>query len=457
MPPVQPRSSWRPTKQGVEDPRSAFVLSPFTRVARAHALLAAGDALVAFALAKSVFFSASAAESKFKVALYLLLTMAPFAVVAPLIGPVIDRMAGGRRLMLLASAGARSLLAFAMVSQLKTLVFFPLAFLMLVSSKTYTVALKAVVPGVVHGEDELVEANSKLGLITGLAGVLAAVPGGLLFLLDAPSLIVALAALVFATGMVVGLRIPALAVAPQRANAAEKAELRSAGIFLAASAMAVQRAVVGFLTFQVLFLFRREHVANVWFGVVLAFSTGGSLAGNAIAPILRRAIREEIILCLALATIAVTGVLTSLTGGRLAAAVLCGAAGIAAGTGRLAFDSIVQRDAPDANKGRSLATFETRFQLAWVGAAFFPVLLPIPGRAGFLIIGVGTAFALVSYLLGMRAVNAGRPAPEPLWRQARRRVRDRDANPPASGGRRRRWRSGSKASLPPPDPRQRRP
>jgi hypothetical protein len=343
-------------------------------------------------------------------------------------------------------------LAFAMVSQLKTLVFFPLAFLMLVSSKTYTVALKAVVPGVVHSESELVEANSKLGLISGLAGVFAAVPGGLLFLLDAPSLIVALAALVFAAGMVVGLRIPAVTVAPQKANATEKAELRGAGIFLAASAMAVQRAVVGFLTFQVLFVFRREHVANIWFAVVLAFSTGGSLAGNAIAPILRRTIREELMLTITLGTMTLTGVLVSLTAGRLSAAFLAGAVGIAAGTGRLAFDSIVQRDAPDANKGRSLATFETRFQLAWVGAAFFPVLLPIPARIGFLVIAIATGSALVTYMIGMRAVEAGRPVPQPLWRKVSHRVREREVT--VAAARRRRGRS---RALPPPDPKQRRP
>jgi len=446
MPPVHPRSHWRPAPRGVEEARSAFEVSPFTRLARTHALLAAGDALVAFALAKSVFFSASPDESRFKVALYLLLTMAPFAVVAPLIGPVIDRIAGGRRFMLLMSAAVRTLLAFAMVSQLKTLVFFPLAFLMLVSSKTYTVTLKAIVPGLVQNEDELVEANSKLGLIMGLAAVLAAVPGGLLFLLNAPSLIVALAALMFATGLVVGLQIPKLAVASQKANAAEKAELRSSGILLAATAMAVQRAVVGFLTFEVLFVFRREHVPNIWYGVVLAFSTGGSLAGNAIAPVLRRMIREEIMLTLSLAVICVTAFFGALTAGRLSAALLCGAAGLSAGTGRLAFDSIVQRDAPDANKGRSLATFETRFQLAWVIAAFFPVVLPIPPQAGYLAIALGTGFALVSYLVGMRAVQAGRPVPTPLWRQVRGRVKGRTAQ------------TGSpKPSLPPPDPGQRRP
>ena len=36
---------------------------------------------------------------------------------------------------------------------------------------------------------------------------------------------------------------------------------------------------------------------------------------------------------------------------------------------KLAFDSIVQRDAPDANRGRSFAKFETRFQIIWVVGA----------------------------------------------------------------------------------------
>ena len=43
--------------------------------------------------------------------------------------------------------------------------------------------------------------------------------------------------------------------------------------------------------------------------------------------------------------------------------------------GKLAFDSIVQRDAPDANRGRSFARFETRFQIIWVVGASSPWLI----------------------------------------------------------------------------------
>ncbi|PRC62782.1 MFS transporter, partial [Mycobacterium sp. ITM-2017-0098] len=55
------------------------------------------DAAMAVALANTLFFAAASGESKSKVALYLLITIAPFAVIAPLIGPALDRLQHGRR------------------------------------------------------------------------------------------------------------------------------------------------------------------------------------------------------------------------------------------------------------------------------------------------------------------------------------------------------------------------
>ena len=67
----------------------------------------AGDTMVTVSLAGSLFFSVSPAEAKGKVLLYLLLTIAPFAVVSPLLGPLIDRSANGRRILVALSAGLR--------------------------------------------------------------------------------------------------------------------------------------------------------------------------------------------------------------------------------------------------------------------------------------------------------------------------------------------------------------
>ena len=83
--------------------------------------------------------------------------------------------------------------------------------------------------------------------------------------------------------------------------------------------------------------------------------------------------------------------------------------GFTANTAKLAFDSIVQRDAPDANRGRSFAKFETRFQIFWVIGAFIPVIIPIPARFGFLMIAVTAGFAAATYWIGRKDAAAGRP------------------------------------------------
>ena len=77
------------------------------RLARTHAASTAADAMVATALAGTIFFAAATADARGKVFLYLLLTMAPFAVVAPLIGPALDRARSGRRWVVIGTAVAR--------------------------------------------------------------------------------------------------------------------------------------------------------------------------------------------------------------------------------------------------------------------------------------------------------------------------------------------------------------
>ena len=71
--------------------------SPFRLLARTHALMAMGDASMYGALAGSVLFNLSPDAQREKVLLYLLVSVAPFAVVAPAIGPTVDRIPGGRR------------------------------------------------------------------------------------------------------------------------------------------------------------------------------------------------------------------------------------------------------------------------------------------------------------------------------------------------------------------------
>src|ERR1700723_1456102 len=91
-----------PSAQELFDQRTAF-----GRLALVHVIMMAGDTLVTVSLAGSLFFSVSPTEAKSRVLLYLLLTIAPFAVVSPLLGPLIDKSANGRRLLVAMSALAR--------------------------------------------------------------------------------------------------------------------------------------------------------------------------------------------------------------------------------------------------------------------------------------------------------------------------------------------------------------
>src|SRR3984893_5804632 len=119
---------------------------PFGRLALTHVLMTAGDTLFAVSLAGSLFFSISPTAAKDKVLLYLLLTMGPFAVVAPALGPVIDRSRGARRGLVVASALGRAVLCPFLARDIHSLLLFPEAFAMLVLSKVYLVTKGALVP-----------------------------------------------------------------------------------------------------------------------------------------------------------------------------------------------------------------------------------------------------------------------------------------------------------------------
>lgn len=391
--------------------------SAFSRLALSHVLAVAGDTLVTMALAGSLFFSISPDAARGRVALYLLLTMAPFAVVAPLIGPALDRSRGGRRATIVLGAGSRSLICLSMAGHLQGLWLFPEAFAVLVMSKAHMVSKSALVPTTVADPRGLVEANSRLAVLGVLAGFAAAIPGAIVLqlgFLGAPW-VMRLAAVVFAACALASSRIsrPARAASPSVSSEVVEAELHSASIRLSVTAMAVLRGVVGFLTFLVAFEFRRSGTPVWWFGLVAGASLVGGLVGAVIAPLVRRRFSEEWLLLGSLGVVVISGFAGARSGGLAAATALATAVGLAASAGKQAFDSIVQRDAPDAIRGRTFARFETRFQVVWVVGAILPVGLIITGTTGMYLISAAAALAFISYAGGMAALTGrseSRPA-----------------------------------------------
>jgi hypothetical protein len=111
---------------------------------------------------------------------------------------------------------------------------------------------------------------------------------------------------------------------------------------------------------------------------------------------------------LSLALPAVAGLVAALVGGDRAGIALAFVVGLAAALCRLSFESVVQRDGPAANRGQAFARFETQFQFGWVVAALLPVLLPMPGRIGYMMVGAVMLAGVVSYVTGVRTDAAVR-------------------------------------------------
>ena len=426
--------------------------SPFSRLAIAHTASVCGEALLAISLAGSLFFKVDPAQGREKVLLGLALTMAPFALVGPLIGPAIDRVRGGHRVVIVATMVLRAVVAAAMVPAVAdgSLLLFPEAFLMLVLGKTYQVAKAAVVPSMIEGETVLVEANSKLQLLAGLASVCGGLPGFVLLQIG-PEWVVVATALTFGAASKLALALPRVreTEASDDHVAAGEEELRGSELIRSTAAMTALRSVVGFTTFLLAFelrsqpdvsvaklaavavrqteLYRRlspnapplrlpEGPPSWYFGAVLSASILGGLVGAAVAPALRRQVAEERILAASTLIAALGGVLAVVVDGLVGLVGFAGLVAVSAALGKQAFDAIVQRRAPDADRCRVFARFESRFQVAWVVGGIIPTALTIPTPAGAALvamIGVASLAVMLGAQVPDRPVGRKRRAAAP--------------------------------------------
>ncbi|MGB3031388.1 MAG: hypothetical protein WBB59_14880 [Candidatus Microthrix parvicella] len=405
---------------------------PFARLAVAHALSTAGDAVVAIALANTLFFQVDPTDAQGRVLLYLLFTMAPFALVGPFIGPAMDKVPGGHRLVILASALGRMVLAFAMIPNAGGgLLLFPEAFMVLVLGKTYQVGKAALVPSTVRSDGELVEANSKLQLLSGLAGAGAAIPAGLASLIG-PGAVLALGGVVFLAASRAAVGVPDPRRPAERIEPKAAAELNRLPVQTSAAAMSWLRGVVGFVTFLLAFALRRPAAAppvgrtigevvgagkayvptvpagpypTWYFAMAVVAAVLGGLAGSALAPRLRAMAREGTILSASMGVVVLSALLGLIMPGLVGMVLLSAGVAASAAVGKQAFDALVQAGAPDVDRGRVFARFESQFQLVWVLGAALAVFLRLGIRAGSFVVLVGGALALALYLVAASGID----------------------------------------------------
>ena len=202
----------------------------------------AGDAFVAVSLAGTIFFSTSVDQARGRVVLFLLVTMAPFAVLAPFIGPALDRMQQGRRYLLAGTLLARGLLCWGMSAAINSPVtLLPAAFGILVLQKAYGVARASITPRLLPAEISLVTANARSQLFTLTASMLGGALAAGIQATAGAAWVLRAGTLIYLAAMFLALRLPDQVDSPPAPAAAPRSgRRRSPARFLPERAWAIR-------------------------------------------------------------------------------------------------------------------------------------------------------------------------------------------------------------------------
>lgn len=394
----------------------------------------AGDTLVTVALASTVFFGVPVGEARGPVALYLVITMLPFALLAPFVGPILDKFRSGRRYVMAGTLFGRGLLCFAMAAAVgpqDLLTLFAGALGVLVLSKAYNVSRAAIMPSVLPADITLVSANARVALFSLVtAGVMVPVGAGLTYWLGSATML-RIAMVVFLVAGVAAVRLPRHVdspdleeEAPEEGRAPRWRTLVQVGPTVAEAVWANVsiRLFSGFLLFFLLFLVQEKVVPwlappapDPFFDMtktiaMLTLAAGlGGLVGAVIANWTRNHAPGLLVL-LTLALTAVTAIVTAVLFGLWAAVAISVVTAFAQELGKLALDAIVQREIGEEVRSSTFGVVEALLQLAWVFGGLIGLGLSLTGNGPA---GLVTLASVLTLML--------------IWLVVRRRARVRTA------------------------------
>lgn len=362
----------------------------------------ASDTLVAIGLAGTLFFGVPTAEARGNVALYLLLTVAPFALIGPTLGRVLDRAPVATRAALVAAALGRAVLAVAVLGRLDSLWLFPAAFGLLVLSRVHGITKGALLPLALDDPSELVDGNARLAWIGTLGGAVAAPFGVAATMLVGPDgalLLAALSALLAAT---VGRRLPEPDAPGRRQRPEGRIRLHlPRRVRTAQIATAAVRLINGLLLLLLAFAFRESEAGLLDFGALLGAAGVGFAVASLTVARLERRVREEPMVVGALALEAAAAFSAAIWFSLPAAAGLALAAGFAWGAAKLSFDGLLQASVPASRRGAAFTRSETVFAIAWVLGAIVPTAIPLPVAVGLPLAGFAALAAQIVYVASL--------------------------------------------------------
>lgn len=373
----------------------------FRSLAISHASAVAGDTLVAMSLAGTLFFQVPSSEARGNMALYLVLTLAPFAVLGPVLTGVFRRFPTAYRSGLLISTASRVLIVVAMlVVGVDTFWLFPLTFLLLVMSRIHGISRGSLLPVALEGPIALVSANARLARL-GIIGSVIAVPlGALLVAINSRlGLVASLAAFVIST--TAAGRLPRISPVVRHRPEGKQLRIPPRAIRMARLATTGVRFLNGFLLLLVAFAFRDQDAGILDFGALLGAAGLGFFISSLISPFLEQRLREEPMVVAALAIESAAAFIAAQAFGLPAAAALAAAAGLAWGTAKFGYDGLLQATLDESERGHAFTISETIFQIAWVLGALAPVLAEIPPETGLALAGLTALVIQVVYISGL--------------------------------------------------------
>lgn len=379
----------------------------FHSLAITHAVMTAGEASMVVALADSFFFDVDLDAARSRLLAFLLVGFAPFLMVNAKLGPIIDRLRGGRRAMVIGLSLARVAVQVGMIFTANGLALFPFVFAALVLQKTYAVTKQAIVPSVVRDASDLVEANSKLGRIATLTGAAAVIPAAVIQQILGTGATLFYGAVFFVAAAFLATRLPRSQSSQSVSESLSDSGEKSTDVHVGWIAMTVLRFAQGFTLFQVALWFRATAAPQLWLAAAVGLGALAPFVGNTVGPWLRRRINVEKMLAASLAVPAVAAGGAVFIGGYAMGVVLSILVNCSSSIGRLAFESIVQRDGSERSRAATFAWFETRFQFGWVAGAAVPILVEMSGVVGISYLAAVLLAASISYVAGARPFNSG--------------------------------------------------
>ncbi|WP_308201124.1 MFS transporter [Paractinoplanes maris] len=404
--------AWATRRVGTARAKGAANETGMIRLFDLHALSCAGDTLIAIGLAGTIFFNVPLGEARSKVALYLLITMVPFALLAPVVGPLLDHFRHGRRYALAATMLGRAFLAYVISDHLFGWGLYPAAFGVLALSRAYGVARSAAVPRLLPEGIGLSQVGARASVYGTFAGAVVA-PIGLLAFKFGPQWPLRVAMIIFIVGMVVSLRLPPRADSeppeavprPWRAmlrlGRGEDRPLSGKLVVAALVGSASLRLLYGFMLLFLAFVIMADQLSTTVLGNDIGRRGAVGLIGGALAVGTfvstavgtRLRIRRPLALqSTGLAVVAAAGVLTTLFYSLATVTLLALLVAIFSGIAKLAVDASIQERVPERLRASAFAHSETVLMIAWVLGGGIGII-PLPGRLG---IALATVLAVLA-------------------------------------------------------------